>query len=57
MVYLISRESWNTPQFFISSVKRVGQALETRLLVDEIFSRVENNALIVISGDFSISPL
>ena len=57
MVYLISRESWNRPQFFISSVKRVGQALETRLLVDEIFSREGNNALIVISGEFGISPL
>jgi hypothetical protein len=57
MVYLISRESWYTPQFFISSVKRVIQALETRLLVDEIFSREGNNALIVISGDFSINPL
>jgi endonuclease/exonuclease/phosphatase family metal-dependent hydrolase len=39
--------------FFISSIKRIGQALETRLLVDEIFSQEGNNALIVIGGDFN----
>jgi endonuclease/exonuclease/phosphatase family metal-dependent hydrolase len=39
--------------FFISSIKRVGQALETRLLIDEIFSQEGNNALIVIGGDFN----
>lgn len=38
--------------FFISSVKRVGQALETRMLVDEIFDGDER-ALIVACGDFN----
>lgn len=38
--------------FFLSSVKRVGQALETRMLVDEIFHEDER-ALIVVCGDFN----
>lgn len=38
--------------FFISSMKRVGQALEARLLVDEIF-QAESEAWIVVCGDFN----
>lgn len=37
---------------FISSMKRVGQALETRRLVDELF-KTDENALIAICGDFN----
>lgn len=38
--------------FFLSSVRRVGQALETRVLVDTLFD--ENpNAQIVVAGDFN----
>jgi endonuclease/exonuclease/phosphatase family metal-dependent hydrolase len=37
---------------FLSSMKRVGQALETRMLVDELFD--ENaNALVAVCGDFN----
>jgi exonuclease III len=54
------RYSWKTSYgwaegFFISSMKRVGQALETRLLVDQIFD-TESNAKIIISGDFNAHP-
>lgn len=38
--------------FFLSSMKRVGQALETRMLVDEIFDRDED-ALVAVVGDFN----
>ena len=38
--------------FFISSIMRVGQALETRLLIDEIFD-ADDDALIVACGDFN----
>lgn len=37
---------------FLSSMKRVGQALEVRMLVDQLFD-VEENALIVACGDFN----
>jgi len=37
---------------FISAMKRVGQALEVRLLVDKIFE-LEPNAWITVSGDFN----
>jgi len=37
---------------FISTMKRVGQALETRMLVDEIFA-ADEDALIVVCGDFN----
>jgi endonuclease/exonuclease/phosphatase family metal-dependent hydrolase len=39
--------------FFISSVKRLGQALETRLLVDQIFSQQGDDSLIIVGGDFN----
>ncbi|WP_339719194.1 endonuclease/exonuclease/phosphatase family protein [uncultured Paraglaciecola sp.] len=41
--------------YFLSSIKRVGQALETRILVDEIF-RQESNAKIIVCGDFNAQP-
>jgi endonuclease/exonuclease/phosphatase family metal-dependent hydrolase len=41
--------------FFLSSMKRVGQALETRILVDQIFDGDEA-AKIIICGDFNAHP-
>lgn len=41
--------------YFLSSIKRVGQALETRILIDEIFSQ-ELNAKIIVCGDFNAEP-
>ncbi len=38
--------------FFISAMKRVGQALEVRILIDKIFDQNEN-ALIVACGDLN----
>lgn len=38
--------------FFLSSMKRVGQALETRILIDSIFDEDEK-ALIACCGDFN----
>jgi endonuclease/exonuclease/phosphatase family metal-dependent hydrolase len=38
--------------FFVSSMKRVGQALETRMLIDKLFDEDED-ALIVVCGDFN----
>jgi endonuclease/exonuclease/phosphatase family metal-dependent hydrolase len=37
---------------FISSMKRIGQALETRMLIDKLFDD-DPNALIVVCGDFN----
>lgn len=39
--------------FYLSDVKRVGQALETRRLVDTIFEQEGEEALIVVGGDFN----
>ena len=41
--------------YFISSMKRVGQALEVRMLVDEIFDS-EAEARIIVCGDFNAEP-
>jgi endonuclease/exonuclease/phosphatase family metal-dependent hydrolase len=38
--------------FFISSMKRVGQALETRVIVDQILDQ-DKDAYIVVCGDFN----
>jgi endonuclease/exonuclease/phosphatase family metal-dependent hydrolase len=38
--------------FFVASMKRVGQALETRLFIDRLFDTNED-ALIVVCGDFN----
>ena len=39
--------------YYISAIKRSGQALEARRIVDEIFDK-EPNAKIVVSGDFNV---
>jgi endonuclease/exonuclease/phosphatase family metal-dependent hydrolase len=49
--------TWRTPSgwaegFFLSSMKRVGQALETRMLIDTLFD-ADENALLVVCGDFN----
>jgi predicted extracellular nuclease len=49
--------SWNSAAgwaegFFVSSMKRVGAALEARVLIDSIFEN-DPNASIVIAGDFN----
>ncbi|MBD0400849.1 endonuclease/exonuclease/phosphatase family protein [Flammeovirga sp. EKP202] len=41
--------------YFLSSIKRVGQALETRILIDNIFEQ-EPEAKIVVCGDFNAEP-
>jgi endonuclease/exonuclease/phosphatase family metal-dependent hydrolase len=38
---------------FISSMKRVGEALQARILIDKIFDEQGLGALIVIAGDFN----
>ena len=53
----INNYTWRTASgwaegYFISSMKRVGQALETRVLVDNIFDEDET-AYIVVCGDFN----
>jgi len=53
----INNYTWRTASgwaegYFISSMKRVGQALETRILVDRIFDEDEQ-AFIVVCGDFN----
>ena len=41
--------------YFISSMKRVGQALEVRMMLDEIFDQ-EPEARIIVAGDFNAEP-
>ncbi|MBN2419290.1 MAG: endonuclease/exonuclease/phosphatase family protein [Deltaproteobacteria bacterium] len=53
----INDYTWKTASgwaegYFISSMKRVGQALETRVLIDHIFDYNEK-ALVVVCGDFN----
>jgi predicted extracellular nuclease len=53
----INQNTWRTPSgwaegFFLSSLKRVGQALETRFLVDALFD-ADPNALMAVCGDFN----
>lgn len=38
---------------FISSIKRVGQALQARMVIDSIFDQLGEGALIAICGDFN----
>lgn len=50
-------QTWRTMQgwaegFFIAAVKRAGQALETRLLVDSLFD-ADPEALVCVCGDFN----
>lgn len=54
---MLDQYTWKTPSgwaegYFISSMKRVGQALETRQFVDTLFDEDEQ-ALIVLCGDFN----
>ncbi len=39
--------------YYLSDVKRVGQALEARILVDKIFAADGEDALIAVGGDFN----
>lgn len=41
--------------YFLSSIKRVGQALETRILIDSLFD-AEPAANILVCGDFNAEP-
>jgi predicted extracellular nuclease len=41
--------------YFLSSIKRVGQALETRVLLDRLFEQ-EQTANIIVCGDFNAEP-
>lgn len=53
----INSYTWRTASgwaegYFLSSMKRVGQALETRVLIDQIFD-YNDQALIIVCGDFN----
>jgi predicted extracellular nuclease len=53
----MDNDTWKTASgwaegFFLSSMKRVGQALETRMLIDTLFDANED-ALVVVCGDFN----
>lgn len=53
----LNRNTWKTASgwaegSFLSSLKRVGQALETRILIDKLFD-ADESALIVVCGDFN----
>lgn len=41
--------------YFLSSIKRVGQALETRILLDQLFTG-DPEAKIIVCGDFNAEP-
>lgn len=47
-----SHEGW-AEGFFLSSVKRVGQALETRRLLEQLFAKNPLEVLIAVGGDFN----
>jgi endonuclease/exonuclease/phosphatase family metal-dependent hydrolase len=53
----VDEYTWKTSSgwaegFFLSSMKRVGQALETRMLIDTLFD-ANADALLVVCGDFN----
>lgn len=53
----VDRYTWRTAAgwaegFFLSAMKRVGQALETRRLIDKLLD-ADEDALIVVCGDFN----
>lgn len=57
---MINQYTWKSSSgwaegFFISSLKRVGQALETRMLIDSIFD-ADENANIIVQGDMNSDP-
>lgn len=52
----LDNDTWRTSSgwaegCFLSSMKRIGQALETRILIDKLFD-ADEDALIVVCGDF-----
>lgn len=54
----LDRYTWRTASAwaegsFISAMKRVGQALQTRMLIDNIFDTNGEDSLIAICGDFN----
>lgn len=51
--YIWASHSGWAEGFFLSAIKRVGQALETRVLIDDIFKKNGGDALIVVGGDFN----
>lgn len=48
----LSHAAWSEG-YFLSDVKRLGQALEARILIDGIFEAEGKDALIVMGGDFN----
>ncbi|NIO36820.1 endonuclease [Candidatus Bathyarchaeota archaeon] len=48
----LSHEGW-AEGYFLSSVKRVGQALETRILIEELLRRDPFGTLIALGGDIN----
>lgn len=50
----LSARGW-AEGFFVSALKRLGQALETRTLLDQIFAERENPCIIVC-GDYNAEP-
>ncbi len=50
-----STQAW-AEGFYVSSLKRIGQALEARLLVEQLFDD-EPRALVAIAGDFNADSL
>jgi endonuclease/exonuclease/phosphatase family metal-dependent hydrolase len=51
--YIWNSHSGWAEGFFLSALKRTGQALETRALIDDIFEKKGSGALIVVGGDFN----
>ena len=47
-----SHDGW-AEGYYIADIKRVGQALETRRLVDEIFQEEGEDSFIIVGGDFN----
>lgn len=57
----LAPQIWRSTQgwaegFYVSSLKRIGQALEARLLVEGLFDE-QKQALIVVAGDFNADAL
>jgi len=53
----VNGDVWNSSSgwaegFFVSAMKRVGQALEVRMLIDSLFD-ADENSMIVVCGDFN----
>ena len=56
----VNNYTWNSAAgwaegYFLSSIKRVGQALETRILIDKLF-KDDPDANILVCGDFNAEP-